>query len=537
MASTRDKTPRLVIIEGKDKGKVIPLKKGTAIIGRFKADILLNDTRVSRAHVALNFNEDTGELSYTDLKSLNGILINGELRETGTLKDGDRLLVGNTLFDCQLMIDGETEVGTLAKNGLEPRSANSISLPGPSRFAIESIPPEQLSPPHIAKIIEKSSPGPNTTLSSKNLNSSSVKLNRKHFFTKIPKSIRVGAISLVLLFLLISLLPDPATRSLSNKTLENYSSEINKLMNSRNFDEAKKIGIECVKSYPTHSVPLILLGDVYFELRKFDLAIDSYQRSLTLKPIQLVAFTRLIRLHMISNHIQEAKTLLAQFLPLLNSGMQNSKIHVQAGELFLDYPELEPDPKAQLQRALSLQSKEAPNNSIGYKLESQLISMTEKNTESIKRSEEILKKGLVISPRDEWILDRLFYLKLTQKEPKQATAILETWIKLNSKSTKPLLLISYLKFNEKNFLSAIPFLQRILSLLIKEPSHPHYSEALNLMGQISMQQNQLAEAENFLIQSCKLGYQPSCSHPLLVGIPSPSNGPTPASVPSSSPSE
>ena len=104
MASHQEKSARLVIIEGKDnrdKGKIINLKKSYVIIGRGQADIVLNDLKVSRAHVSLEFNDKTGELTFTDLGSTNGVQVNGELRKTGILKDRDRLKVGNTVFDCQ----------------------------------------------------------------------------------------------------------------------------------------------------------------------------------------------------------------------------------------------------------------------------------------------------------------------------------------------------------------------------------------------------------------------------------------------------
>ena len=56
--------PRLVIIEGKDKGKIIPLYDGTAIIGRSKGDVVVQDPRVSRSHIAIHYDSNTEKLSF-----------------------------------------------------------------------------------------------------------------------------------------------------------------------------------------------------------------------------------------------------------------------------------------------------------------------------------------------------------------------------------------------------------------------------------------------------------------------------------------
>jgi hypothetical protein len=93
---------QLVIIEGNDKGKTLPLSPGTMIIGRSKTQIVINDPRISREHVKLEFDSEKGTLRFTDLKSLNGCQLNGQPVASGEIKDGDRLQVGNTLLDCQM---------------------------------------------------------------------------------------------------------------------------------------------------------------------------------------------------------------------------------------------------------------------------------------------------------------------------------------------------------------------------------------------------------------------------------------------------
>jgi len=522
MAHNRDKTPRLVIIEGKDnrdKGKVITLKKSYIIIGRGQADIVLNDVQVSRAHASLELNSETGELIFTDLGSTNGTLVNGELRKTGSLKDRDKLKVGHTVFDCQLEVEAQTEIGTAAhiRQDSNFSKSNSSSLQGPFklssdaaivRSSVETPPSKESSPKSQSKVSsEKATPPENKAALKPSLPN------------RFPKAARVGILGLAIGLSVLITMPNNAKRSLTNKSLEGYIADIRNLIENKQLDQARTTALEAVKAYPNHSVPLVLLGNTYFEQRKLELAVESYKKSLALKPVQLITYTRLIRLYLIMERREEAKLLLAQYLPLLESGEPNEKLYIQTGELFLDYPELEPNKENLLKRAKILQEQQAPQNPIGYKLESTFVSLSGKSPETIKKAEEVLQKGLALAPKDEWIFDRLFYLKLQLNNPGEAISVLENWIKLNPKSTKPLLLYSYLKFNEKNYIGAIPYLQKLMNYLAKEPSHPHYSEALNLMGQISMQQNQLAEAENFLRQSCKSGYKPSCSHPLIVGAP------------------
>jgi len=526
MPSSQEKSARLVIIEGKDnrdKGKVIPLKKNYIIIGRGQADIVLNDLQVSRAHVSLEFNERTGDLVFTDLGSTNGVLVNGELRKSGILKDRDRLKVGNTVFDCQLAFEQQTEIGTGAylRNGSLDAKSISESLPGPSQFAPEgAIKKNQPSSQAISEIKATAS---QSKLQEKTKITQSNSEKRVGFYHKIPKSVRFGAISLVLILVVVSQLPSSPKRNISNRGLENYVTEVGKLINEKKLDQAKTLALESAKAFPANSVPLVLLGNVYFEQRKIDLAVETYQKSLSLKPLQLVTYTRLIRLNFILNKRDEAKKLINEYLPLLESGEPNKKLYLQTGELFLDYPELEKDKESGLQRARKYQTQYNPEDPIGYKLESNLISLTEKSPESIKRSEALLIKGLELDPKDEWIYDRLFYLKLSQNNSTAAINNLEIWIKMQPKSSKPLLLYSYLKFNEQNYLGAVPYLQKIMNLHSQNQNHPHYAEALNLLGQISIQQNQLAEAENFFRQSCQAGYQSSCVHPIITGVRSEPN--------------
>lgn len=70
------------------------IERGWTRIGRSAtADLRLDDPTVSRRH-ALIVAEPGKELRVLDDRSLNGVLVNGEAVEWGTLRDGDEFAVG-----------------------------------------------------------------------------------------------------------------------------------------------------------------------------------------------------------------------------------------------------------------------------------------------------------------------------------------------------------------------------------------------------------------------------------------------------------
>jgi pSer/pThr/pTyr-binding forkhead associated (FHA) protein len=84
----------LAYLNDDDEIEVFPLTGGWTRIGRSAtADIRLDDPSVSRRH-ALVVSEDDDSLRVLDDRSLNGVFVNDELVEWGSLKDGDELIVG-----------------------------------------------------------------------------------------------------------------------------------------------------------------------------------------------------------------------------------------------------------------------------------------------------------------------------------------------------------------------------------------------------------------------------------------------------------
>lgn len=88
---------RLVCLTGPNKGETYILSGNRIIIGRSeKADIRLNDTKTSREH--LEITKVGNNWVATDLGSQNGIMINDKKVNQQQLVEGDKVIVGQTVF-------------------------------------------------------------------------------------------------------------------------------------------------------------------------------------------------------------------------------------------------------------------------------------------------------------------------------------------------------------------------------------------------------------------------------------------------------
>lgn len=91
--------PRFIVTAGTHEGKEFLLYIGKIVIGRATSkttyDISLQDKAISRPQVEIENKEN--RFSITDLKSVNGTLVNGELIiETTEMQDGDVIEIGET---------------------------------------------------------------------------------------------------------------------------------------------------------------------------------------------------------------------------------------------------------------------------------------------------------------------------------------------------------------------------------------------------------------------------------------------------------
>ncbi len=88
---------RLVCLTGPHKGESYVLVGNRIVIGRSeKADIKLNDTKSSREHAEITKVGDSWMV--TDLGSQNGVMINEKKIDQKSLTEGDKLIVGQSVF-------------------------------------------------------------------------------------------------------------------------------------------------------------------------------------------------------------------------------------------------------------------------------------------------------------------------------------------------------------------------------------------------------------------------------------------------------
>lgn len=90
--------PSLIIVTGPNTGDYYPLGKRTMVIGREESlPIQILDSKASRKHVQIRFDDGNGTHVAIDMKSSNGTLINArQLMGEIQLADGDELTIGDS---------------------------------------------------------------------------------------------------------------------------------------------------------------------------------------------------------------------------------------------------------------------------------------------------------------------------------------------------------------------------------------------------------------------------------------------------------
>lgn len=92
--SLRDRA-YLIVLAGGNLGQMFSILDTECVIGRApSATIRLQDDGVSRRHARLVHQD--GQVIVEDLKSANGVLVNGQRVERMVLNDGDKIQVGST---------------------------------------------------------------------------------------------------------------------------------------------------------------------------------------------------------------------------------------------------------------------------------------------------------------------------------------------------------------------------------------------------------------------------------------------------------
>ena len=103
--------PCLEVLEGRKRGQVFALDRVRSyVIGRLPgAEIHIDDPGVSRRHVKITRRPD-GCIDVADMRSTNGLIVNGERIERTVLLEGDLLMLGPDAV-LRLGYRGERDVG------------------------------------------------------------------------------------------------------------------------------------------------------------------------------------------------------------------------------------------------------------------------------------------------------------------------------------------------------------------------------------------------------------------------------------------
>lgn len=91
----RSKVVSLLVISGPMKGKVFPVIKPRVLLGRCEADIVLEDSEISRKHCALEVQGASAVL--VDLGSTNGTFVDDQKIEIHRLEHMSEFRIGSTV--------------------------------------------------------------------------------------------------------------------------------------------------------------------------------------------------------------------------------------------------------------------------------------------------------------------------------------------------------------------------------------------------------------------------------------------------------
>lgn len=93
-------SPILEVLEGNEKGMKFKLTGTTITLGRREDNqVTINDPNVSRYHAQIVYDKDWW---IEDLRSTNGLYVNGKKTKKGLLKTGDEIKIGSTLIKFRI---------------------------------------------------------------------------------------------------------------------------------------------------------------------------------------------------------------------------------------------------------------------------------------------------------------------------------------------------------------------------------------------------------------------------------------------------
>jgi pSer/pThr/pTyr-binding forkhead associated (FHA) protein len=115
----------IIVMTGTQKGDYYPLGRRTNVIGRDEAlPVQILDDRISRKHMKIHFNPESGRHSAVDMDSKHGVFINGrKIADETLLNDGDYITIGRTsiFFTVKDFADRESALSHFKKVGERER--------------------------------------------------------------------------------------------------------------------------------------------------------------------------------------------------------------------------------------------------------------------------------------------------------------------------------------------------------------------------------------------------------------------------------
>ncbi len=98
---TGQRRASLIVLRGSDVGREFPLTASEVVLGRdIRLDVPIEDEMVSRRHAAIRRVGSAEDFRHVirDLESTNGILVNNRKLTEVELRDGDRIILGETVL-------------------------------------------------------------------------------------------------------------------------------------------------------------------------------------------------------------------------------------------------------------------------------------------------------------------------------------------------------------------------------------------------------------------------------------------------------
>jgi len=105
-----DRRLSLAVLQGKDSGRIFLVDKPRMVLGRGEADIVLNDTEVSRQHAAIEVHG--ARVVLRDLGSTNGIFVNEVKVSQSEIENRSEFRLGGTRL-MLIMTDTSSDLETI----------------------------------------------------------------------------------------------------------------------------------------------------------------------------------------------------------------------------------------------------------------------------------------------------------------------------------------------------------------------------------------------------------------------------------------